>query len=142
MTKTILKDKFSGPVLLTMFIGLINWKNTNDWVFYFCLLIAALSVLLIVNYIRKDLYIKSFSAGSECIKIQYKKNFNKTPINFALPNNFILSFNFSSKSWLEPFHRISIKYLDENGFIYKKTFKISVDKSFVELIYFLEKEKN
>ena len=46
-----------------------------------------------------------------------------------------------SKSFLETFHKISIKYIDEEGFYDTKTLKTNNDDAFINLIYELKKVK-
>ena len=104
-----------------------------------CLII--LVILCLVLYLRKDLYILSFSGDSESINIEYQKNFlEKQTEKFSINLQSIKSVDFSSKSFLEPFHKISIRYTDENGLFDKTTFKTNDDNTFIELIYKLKKE--
>lgn len=49
--------------------------------------------------------------------------------------------DFNSKSFLEPFHKIFIRFVDENGLYDKKIFKTNNDRTFIELIYELKNKK-
>ena len=143
MTKDIIKDKFLAPILLTLFFGVYSIKKTNDSIFILIFLLIILVILCLVLYLRKDLYILSFSGDSESINIEYQKNFlEKQTEKFSINLQSIKSVDFSSKSFLEPFHKISIRYTDENGLFDKTTFKTNDDNTFIELIYKLKKEKN
>ena len=143
MTKDIIKDKFLGTILLTLFFGVYSIKKTNDSIFILIFLLIILAILCLVLYLRKDLYILSFSGDSESINIEYQKNFlEKQTEKFSINLQSIKSVDFGSKSFLEPFHKISIRYTDENGLFDKTTFKTNDDNTFIELIYKLKKEKN
>lgn len=143
MTKDILKDKFLAPILLTLFFGLFSIKKTSDWFFLLIFLLILIVVLCLVFYMRKDLYIQKFSSDSEFINIEYQTNFSEKQKNkFSISTKLLKSVDFSSKTFLEPFHKISIRYTDEDGLFDKTTFKTNDDRTFIELIYKLKIVKN
>ncbi|WP_211272621.1 hypothetical protein, partial [Gelidibacter algens] len=135
----IIKDKFLGPILLTLFFMLFSIKKTNDLLFLLIFLLIILAVLCLAFYLRKDFYIIKFSADSESTNIEYQRNFSEQVSDkFSIHSKSIKTLDFSSKSFLEPFHKISIRYVDESGLYDKKTFKTNDDKTFIELIYKLK----
>ena len=139
----MLKDKFLAPILLTLFFLLFSIKKTNDWFFLFIFLLIILVVLCIVLYMRKDFYIQNFSSDSEFINIEYQRNFSEKQMNkFSISSKSIKSVDFGSKSFFEPFHKVSIRYTDDNGLFDKTTFKTNDDKTFIRLIYKLKVVKN
>lgn len=142
MTKDILKDKFSIAIVLPLFFTLINIKKTDDWLFLLIIFLIMVVILSIIFYLRNDFYIQSFSTNSELIKIEYQKNFSKNKIEkITITPKLIKSIKFNSKSFLEPFHIITIKFKDENGLYDKKSFKTNNDEIFIKLLFKLNVEK-
>ncbi len=143
MTKDILKDKFYIAILLPLIFTLISIKKTDDWLVLLILFLIMMVILSIIFYLRNDLYIQSFSANSELIIIEFQKNFSKNKIKkITIPPKLIKSIDFNSKSFLEPFHIITIKFKDENGLYDKKSFKTNNDEIFIKLLFKLKVEKN
>jgi len=142
MTKDIIKDKFLGPILIILLFALFNIKKTNDWLFLLIILLIGFTILSIVGYLRNDLYIKHFSLENEILLISFQKNFSKNKEDKFSHNSKSLELvKFRSKSFLDPFHIITVRFQDENGFYDTKSFKTNKDKTFIELIYKLNKEK-
>lgn len=139
MIKDIFKDKFLGPILLVLFLSIYSLKKTNDYFFLFILLLVSLAILCLVFYFRNDLYIQNLYFDSELIEVECQKGFSKSKtIKFSLISKSIESVDFCSKSFLDSFHSISIRYLNEEGLYEKQTFKSNDDKEFIELIYKLK----
>lgn len=138
MKRDILKDKFIAPILITIFFNLFNIKETNDWVFFLILLLALLTILGIVYFFKKDLYIQDFTIENDSLNIQYQKNFSKHKARtFFIDSKSIDSITFSSKSFLDTFHVISIKHINEDGLYNIKTFKTKNDDTFIKIIHHL-----
>jgi uncharacterized protein with PQ loop repeat len=142
MTKDIIKDKFLGPISIVLLFALFNIKRTNDLFFLLIILLIGFTILSIAGYLRNDLYIKHFSLENGILLISFQKNFSKNIEDKIFHNSKSLDLvKFRSKSFLDSFHIITVRFQDENGFYDTKSFKTNDDKTFIELIYKLNKEK-
>jgi hypothetical protein len=143
MTKDIIKDKFLGPILIILLLALFNIQRTNDWLFLLIILLIGFTILSIVGYLRNDSYIKQISLENEILLIYFQKNFSKNREDkFSTNYKSLELVKFRSKSFLDPFHIITVRFQDDNGFFDTKSFKTNNDKTFIKLIYELKKEKN
>lgn len=143
MTTDIIKDKFLVPVLVTLFLGIYGLINTDYSFLIMVIILIILTILCLAMYLRRDLYIHSISGDSKSINIEYQKNFSEKQIeNTSFNLNTIKSVDFRSKSFLDPFYKISIQYSDENGIFDKTTFKTNDNKTYMELINKLNNENN
>ncbi len=99
--------------------------------------------MCLVFYFRNDYYIKNYSIENDSLEIQYQKNFSKKKVNtFLADAKSVESIKFNSKSFLDTFHVISLKYVDKNGLYGKKTFKTNNDNVFIDIIQHLKTIKN
>ncbi len=139
MTIDIIRDKFLAPILITLFFGLFYFRKTSDWIFLVSLLIIILTIMCLLFYFKNDYYIQNYSIENGSLKIQYQKNFSEKHSSiFITDSKSIESVKFNSKLFLDTFHVISFKYIDNDGLYGKKVFKTNSDKIFIEIIHYLK----
>lgn len=139
MRKDILKDKFIGPLLFSLFVALMTIRS-GDWLFSILFFLGTFLVSSFALNLEIFLYIQDYSINNESVSFQFQKSFlkNKTETISILLES-VESVDFRSKSFLEQFHMISIKYVDPNGLFAKHTFKTKNDEAFIKLLYRLKK---
>ncbi|WP_178988114.1 hypothetical protein [Winogradskyella schleiferi] len=143
MENVILRDKLLGPILIILVIGTFCFIKMSGSVFIAVFLSISFVILLSISICRTDRYIHNYIHEDEVFTIEYQKNFSKNKMNtFSINSDSIRSFKFYSKTFLDPFHRVSINYFDDEDYIDEKIFKINNDDKFINLIYELKKEKN
>ena len=141
MTRAILKDKFLGVTLITIFFGFVYFRKTSDLIFLIIILSVIFSFLALASFFRSDLYIQNFSIENESLSIMYQKKFSKNKWDtFFITQESVESIDFNSKSFLESFHKISIKYKDSKGLYDTKVFKTSSDYIFIRILHHINKE--
>ena len=139
MILNIFKDKFLGPILIIFCVSFLYKGKMNDWFFLLTLMSVLLTILCLIFYFKEDNYIINFSIESEMLKIEYQKNFSKNKVKiFSDEAKSIESIKFNSKSFLDTFHVISIKYKDNEGLYNVKTFKMCKDKDFTDILHYLQ----
>ncbi len=139
MTLNIFKDKFLGPILIIFFVFLFYLRQMNDWVFLLSFMSVLLTILCLIFYLKEDNYILNYSIEGEMLKIEYQKNFSKHKVKIFSDNTkSIESIKFNSKSFLDTFHVISIKYKDKEGLYNVKTFKMKNNKDFTDILHYLQ----
>ncbi|ARV13867.1 hypothetical protein [Polaribacter sp. SA4-12] len=143
MTKYIVKDKFLYPILVLLFIGVLNLKKSNDWGFILIFILISLIILCIIFYLKSDYYIQDISIENDILRIQYQRNFAKDKVNtVSIDSKSLKSFKFNSNSSPNSSHLITIRYNDDEDLHYKKTFKTNCDDTFIKLINELRRIKN
>lgn len=142
MRKEIFRDKFAWSILLVyLFIVSVFKSPAVYWFVPGISFFIMFSVFSAIVYFKEDFYLHSYMKKAESFEFKYQKNFSKRKIHeFSLSRKSIASVDFSSNSFPKSFHKISIKYLDENGHSKKKTLKILDDATFIQLLYKLKFE--
>ena len=101
-------------------------------------------VLITISVLKTDLYIHSYNDDNGIFEFKYQRNFYKTKvITFSIKSESIESFKFNSSlnSLNNSFHGIYIKYIDEDGDIDDKSFKINDNDAFINILSDLKNSK-
>jgi hypothetical protein len=141
MSKDIFFDKYLETILFLSLILLgvlfpekIFSANTVGFIVGFFIIPR-----LVRKLIRTDVYVHNCSIDDECILFEYQQYFwDRQLHSISLPFSRIESFNFESSTKSTIFHTVSIRYQDEEGLYFKKSFNFEEDKPFIDLIYQLK----
>lgn len=141
MTKYIIKNKLSYPILFTFIFGIFQIaKDRNDWTFLILFSVIILLILSFLFFAKTDNYIQNLLIENESIDIQYQKNLLKNNSHiFTTKSKLVKSYKFTSTSFLGSSHSISIRFIDEDNLHDEITFKTNNDEYFINLIYLLKR---
>jgi hypothetical protein len=135
MRKQIIKDKFLTPIILSL-LGCSGFISiNNNWLWYFVAVFSFFILLSLFEYFKKEYYVKDYSIDKEDITFKYQINFSEQKVDeLKIQNSSIKSLKFRSKSFLDPFYYLTVKYIDNENLYDKRSFKVLDKNQFTKII--------